>query len=255
MSRTVASTVATTVSTTPPEPARATTAGARLGTVQRPPVGEPQLPFTALGDSIVVGIEASVRASAKRRLSFHSRFDGNNPEMVGKTTRYIESKLRSEVLPAIRAKGLRTLVLGGGTNDILRPTTSQADADQLFWEVSQRLARNITTARAAGLKVVQLTLPPEGQFIERDPRFRNPEVRARAHALWQRLNTFISRDLAGATGADAIVNLSDILGHTERGVTSLKPEFRNRTDLLHPAPSGYAAAAAVVQRAVLSVER
>lgn len=222
------------------------------------PDRQPTVPYTTVGDSIVVGIDAQYRArSVFKRLDFHQKIDPTtkHPEMVGKTTRYIAGRLKNEVIPQAKAAGIRTVVIGGGTNDILYAMKTDAEADRVYRDVTTRIAANVAAARAAGLQVISLGLPPEAQFIERAPQFRDAATKARAHALWTRVNAFILAQAKDADGPTAVVDVASLLGEKHSGSLRYRDEFRQTGDMLHPTISGSKAVARQIEKTLLSLER
>lgn len=218
----------------------------------------PTVPYTTVGDSIVVGVDQQYRArSVFRRFDFHQKIDRKtkHPEMVGKNTRYIAGRLKNEIIPQAKAAGIRTVVIGGGTNDILYAMKTDAEADRVYREVTTRIAANIAAARAAGLQVISLGLPPEAQFIERDLQFRDAATKARAHALWTRVNAFILAQAKDADGPTAVVDVASLIGENHCGSVRYRKDFLQTGDMLHPTISGSKAIARQIEKTLLSLER
>lgn len=212
--------------------------------------GPPTIPYTSLGDSITVGVDAQSRGSFVK-LDYHmrkSKENPANPEMVGKTTSYMKEHLSREVIPSIESSGLKVIVLGGGGNDILGPLPTDEAMEKTKKRVTENLSQMYQASHQAGLKVVAMTMPPFDRFIE--SRFHNPEEKARHYRLWQEVNNFIMENEGKPEGPDKVVRTHEIIGTQAGEQWLLQEKYCSSRDLLHPMPGAYKAIAMEVEKAV-----
>ncbi len=212
--------------------------------------GPPKVPYTSLGDSITVGVDAQSRGSFVK-LGYHTRRNEQNPanpEMVGKTTSYMKTHLSREVLPSIESTGLKVIVLGGGGNDILGPLPTDEAMERTKKSVTDNLSQMYRSSHDAGLKVVAMTMPPFDRFIE--SRFPNPEEKARHYRLWKEVNDYIMENEGKPGGPDKVVKTHEIVGTQVGDNWLLQENYSSSKDLLHPTPKAYGAIAREVEKAV-----
>lgn len=143
---------------------------------------------------------------------------GKGGDMVNQMRRRFERDL----LPLATQRGYTDLVLYGGVNDLYSDETAHRTNDRIQADLSAIYAQ----ARAAGMRVIAITVSPWGGFT----RYFNP---SRAEST-RRLNAWIADQLTGGA-IDQVVDSYTLLscGDTER----LCPDYAQR-DGLHLAAAG-----------------
>lgn len=172
-----------------------------------------------LGDSITVGYGQQVETASGRRCAVYAE--------VGRPTREMIGVLRRSVLHS----GFDTVVVLGGTNDVVRPGGAG--------DARRNLEAIYRAARASGLRVIAVTVPPMGGSHPQGGAGAG-EIRAAIDLLndWIRLKADV----------DAVVDAHDVLADPARP-DCLDPRLA-RHDRIHPNAAGQLLLAAAVAKTV-----
>lgn len=218
--------------------------------------GPPTIPYTSLGDSIIVGTDSFNRGKFVK-LAYHARFNPPvrpgavpQPEMVGQQTKYMVDRLRDEVLPSIEKTGIKTIVLGGGGNDIHNRLPTEDDYKKAYIEITKNLAEAYGLARGAGLHVVAITMPPFDRSIEQN--FADAAEKERHYRLWEEVNKFIVRQEGQPNGPHKVVQSHELLRDPE-DPRKLATRYTDPRDKIHPNREGKKLLAAEIEKAVNGV--
>ena len=215
----------------------------------------PTIPYTTLGDSITVGVEAQSRGS-RIQLPYHNRPNPDspgNPEQVGQNTRYMKNQLKSEVIPSLKENGIKVIVLGGGANEFLGVSLPNDEAaNKIVKRTTDNFLSMWRDCHDNGLKVVAMTMPPFDRYI--DHHYQGPE-RDRCYEVWQEINKFIMEHEGREGGPDKVVKAHEILGQQVGENWLIQDQYitqkpTNDSQRIHPLPSGYGAIAKEVEKAV-----
>ena len=143
----------------------------------------------------------------------------------GDMTNQMLRRLKSDLLPVVEQRGIDTLIVYGGVNDLYSDLTAGRKNEV----IEKDLATIYALAKAAGLRVVAITVSPWGGFT----KYYN----ARRGDNTQLLNSWIL-EMAEKGEVDEVVDSYPLLscGNSER----LCPEYENiHADGLHPGPLGH----------------
>lgn len=170
-----------------------------------------------LGDSITVGYSPNFRTPDGQPCTMNAR--------IGRPTSEMVSELRSNII----GQDFTDLIILGGTNDVVAAGSNTRTTDRAI----NNLQTIYTEAKAAGMRVVAVTIPPAGLWYE---RFQRPEEEYDRDV--QKLNNFVR-----SAQVDAVVDAYQLLGDPANP-TYLNPIYlrRNRNfpdgEGLHPNEQG-----------------
>jgi len=182
-----------------------------------------------------------------------SKENPKNPEMVGKATQYMKDTLIGEVLPNVEKNGLKTIVIGGGANDILGALKTDEAKNKVEESIKANLGEIYQKCRQAGLNVIALTMPPFDLFIE--TRFKDPAEKARHYALWEAINAFIIGLEHSDNGPNIVVRAHELVGEQKPDGSWIRRQNLTTPDGLHMQPAGLKLVSDEIEKNINSLEK
>lgn len=165
-----------------------------------------------LGDSLTVGYGSKFRTPDGQTCTVKAR--------VGRPTSEMVSELRSSII----GQGFTDLIIMGGTNDVVCDGCNSQSTDRAI----NNLQTIYSEAKANGMRVVAVTIPPAADWYTRFSARRSPDDYQNDI---DRLNNFVR-----GAAVDAVVDAYALLSDPARP-TEMNPTLQGNA--LHPNEAGY----------------
>lgn len=240
------------IKTTPEAPTASLASDEAKISIQSLSKNAPQKPYTALGDSYTAGITSVLKQNSDAAKNFE-KF-GYHQDMTGKSTKWMEAKMKAEIVPKLAHKDA-SLSVFGGINDVLVDLKDENDLERVYKQTTENLESMYTLAHQNGIKTVGVTLPPLGQYM-RTHNYSEPEKELHIN-LWERINKYIVSHEGKENGPDKVVRL-DLLMADQNDPQIMAEEFGVDNDKamhLHTNEYGRTFMAVQIENAIHELEQ